>query len=135
MTLAEILSQSSLNNLNDIKAQEEAIREKEAQQIHRKNIERWKKTRFTSRQELIEYVKAGNKLLEEGDNGYMFYIPERDEVGHYSMQYDKFSDMPMGMGTTYKSWENFVKWTAWMDDDARLNDGFIPYWNRELKEE
>ena len=87
---------------------------------------------------MIDYVKAGNKLYEEEtgivERGYMLYDPKTNKVGHYSMQYDNTCDMPLGYGWTFKTWEQFVKWTSWMDDPNHLEHGYIHYWVKDNKD-
>lgn len=132
MELKELISSSSLDKLNKIKQEEEERYQKETERLVKESFERKRPYRFTSRQELIDYVKAGNKLYEEDDNGHICYIPELKMVVHYSMQYDKDCDMPIGMGNTYMTWEKFVEWTSWMDNEDRLQQGTIPYWRKEF---
>lgn len=135
MELKELISTSSLDRLNQIKQEEEERYQKETERLVKESFERKRPYRFTSRQELIDYVKAGNKLYEEDDNGHICYIPELKMVVHYSMQYDKECDMPLGMGNTYMTWEQFEKWTSWMDNKEilKLNHDTIPYWRKSYE--
>lgn len=134
MELKELISSSALDKINKIKQEEEKQYQKETECLVKESFERKRPYRFTSRQEVIDYVKAGNKLYEEDDGGHICYITELKMVVHYSMQYDKDCDMPIGMGNTYMTWEKFVEWTSWMDNEDRLQQGTIPYWRKSYEQ-
>lgn len=129
--LKDILSTSSFGKLDSVKKEIEEQYKKESERLRQEIFERVRPYRFTSRQELIDHVKAGNRLYEEDDNGYMWLDEETGLVCHYTMGYDPWSDMPTGMEVKHKTWSEFIKWTMWMDNESSLQNGTIPYWKKE----
>lgn len=137
MNLQQILSEQSMDLLQFVKTDIEESENK----AHNEMIERTRQRKrefylangFKNRQELIDYVKAGNKILRSELEGYMCLCPEKGEnvVVNYRMTYDENTDVPMGMEREYMTWDEFVNWTEWMDEPRNKEQGYVDYWIKE----
>lgn len=131
------LSQKNLNALESVKKEIIEREEKEQNEIVKHTQQRKREyylaNGFKNRQEVIDHVKAGNKIVRTHESGYMRLCPERGEnvVLNYRMSYDEHTDVPMGMETKYMTWDEFVTWTEWMDDVKTKELGYVEYWVKE----
>lgn len=137
MNLSQILSEKSMDMLKSVKADIDYRESKEhnemVERINQRKREYYFENGFKNRQELIDYVKGGNKIVRSEFEGYMRLCPEKGEnvVLNLRETYDEHSDIPMGMECKYMTWDEFVKWTEWMDEPRNKEQGYIDYWIKE----
>lgn len=135
--LSQILSEKSMDMLQfvktDIEERENAAHYEMIERIKQRKREYYSAKGFKNRQELIDYVKGGNTIYRDELEGYMRLCPEKGEnvVVNYRMTYDEYTDVPMGMKNEYLSWDEFVKWTEWMDEPRVKEQGYVDYWVKE----
>lgn len=131
------ISKKSQANLDAwiAKLKEEEQSKKEIEDIKEK--EYLEKVGFKNREEVLDWVFSGHKLLEDNSNvcfgfdrGYMLYNKEKDIIEHYTLMYNDI-DMPIGMGIKTFSKKEFIKWTEWMEEQKdEFEKGYIPYWRK-----
>lgn len=137
MELSNLLNEKSLKVLNgvkeNIKNNEERIHQELIEEKRQRKLEYYSAFGFKSRQELIDYVKSGNKIIRANDKGYMRLCPEKGEnmVLNLRESYDEISDIPMGMECKYMTWDEFVKWTECFEDPRSKEFGYIECWVKE----